>query len=312
MSNSRVSFGSSDFSCGLTLFSTSLPSPPLSPLRQLETFLGNQAESSVWNYCLGIQDLANAPALIDDTIVVAYDTEMWTGDSSRMLEIGLSTFSIRDMRSLINRGVYGKELMKVFRVGFFGHALQNDLRNLRDTLGFDVYGLGTVVKTVDTQHLARDYGVWPQYNNNSIGHERLVGMVGFAYRDAHTACNDIGMSINAGILMALRKPEDDGDVNSSATVQEVIDDVEKESQKYSHSHHGVEAFCLRCGQPGHFREDCNPRKVKVRCAHCVEAGRDRASYSHVSEFCISHAVQQSKERQQQARADKMEDWDSMY
>jgi hypothetical protein len=84
-----------------------------------------------------------------------------------------------------------------------GHALHGDMAMLKSTLGFDAIALGTVVKIIDTQNLAKECEYAPSGNGNQIGLGNLVAKCSFEYRDPHTASNDAAMTLISAVQMLL-------------------------------------------------------------------------------------------------------------
>jgi hypothetical protein len=154
-----------------------------------------------------------------------------------------------------------------------GHALNNDLPKLRQMLGFDYSQLGTVVRIIDTQNLARSTGFW---TDQPIGLERMVKRLGFEYRDPHTACNDIGMTVIAAVQLVLPTKHK---ANQTKSLQEVVDHVETRSR--TSWSHGSATYCLRCNRRGHLKKNCH---VSIKpCSHCSGSGipaRERAARYH--------------------------------
>lgn len=158
-----------------------------------------------------------------------------------------------------------------------GHALHGDMAMLKSTLGFDAMALGTVVKIIDTQNLAKECEYAPSGNGNQIGLGNLVAKCSFEYRDPHTASNDAAMTLISAVQMLLPselKPDDGG-------LQKVVDNIEVDSQ-WQEWDWGDDQWCLRCGQYGHTRDDYRGKRcfAKVKCSHCTasqlrNAGRPR-------------------------------------
>ncbi|KAI4628008.1 hypothetical protein J4E80_002144 [Alternaria sp. BMP 0032] len=171
-----------------------------------------------------------------------------------------------------------------------GHALSGDMSMLNSTLGFNAMALGTVVKVIDTQYLAKEckYDSW---GGNKIGLSTLVGMCGFSYRDAHTAGNDAAMTLIAAVQMVLPsdfKPAD------GRHLQEVVDNIELLSQQQQWGW-GSDLFCLRCGKYGHTKRNYQGKicYAKVKCDHCASSQSDKrkqAKGTHMTERCISYAM----------------------
>lgn len=169
-----------------------------------------------------------------------------------------------------------------------GHALHGDMAMLKDTLGFDAMALGTVVKIIDTQHLANECGIYPSNSGNKISLKNLVAECGFEYRDPHTANNDAAMTLIAAVQMVLPENLKDG------SLQEIVDGIEVASKQQEWVW-GDDLYCLRCGKYGHtkdkyFKKICY---AKVKCSHCIVSNiekRRQAAGTHRTECCISYAL----------------------
>lgn len=168
-------------------------------------------------------------------------------------------------------------------VVFMGHALDNDFAKINHTLGFNVYSTEKIVFTIDTQELARETGAWT-HPYNEIGLKNLVENVAkFQYRDIHTACNDIAMTVISAIQLVLPKTTE----ATEKSMQDVVDEIESLSQDVGITWGAVQ-YCLRCGARDHFEEYC--RASNIKCKHCVEAGRFRKAKTHRAQACISFAL----------------------
>ncbi|KAF9697722.1 hypothetical protein EKO04_004467 [Ascochyta lentis] len=131
-----------------------------------------------------------------------------------------------------------------------GHTLPTDLPKFLPAVGFDYLKVGTVVKQIGTQNMARSTGYWP---GQPVGLDRLVkDILGFEYRDQHTTCNHISMTVIAAVQMVL---PDELKVGQSKSLQDVVDHTEKVSKKIEWSHGSV-TYCLRCNKRGNFKNQC--------------------------------------------------------
>ncbi|KAJ4336832.1 hypothetical protein N0V95_008498 [Ascochyta clinopodiicola] len=173
-----------------------------------------------------------------------------------------------------------------------GHALHNDLPKLLPLVGFDYLKSGNVVKQIDTQDLARSTGYWSGHSGQPVGLKNLVkNIVRFEYRDEHTACNDIGMTVVAAVQMVLPAQFKTA---QNKSLQEVVDHIEQTSKKTKWSH-GSSTYCLRCNKRGHLKKHC--RASIKPCKHCTNSGvesRQSAARGHESHKCLSHAKDAAK------------------
>jgi hypothetical protein len=170
-----------------------------------------------------------------------------------------------------------------------GHALSNDFRMLSQTIGVNAAVFDAVVKTIDTQQLCRETGSW--HSGNQAGLETLVAQSGFAYRDAHTACNDAAMTLICAVQMVLPSTLKIADTGRS--LQDVVDAIEVSSQTQEW-YWGIPNYCSRCGSRNHkhSRRDGKRCLVKVRCEHCANSSmesRMRAAKCHCTKHCVTYA-----------------------
>jgi hypothetical protein len=171
-----------------------------------------------------------------------------------------------------------------------GHALQNDFRMLSQTLSVNPAVFDTVVKTIDTQQLCRETGSWS--SGNQAGLSTLVAQSGFAYRDAHTACNDAAMTLICAVQMVLPPTLKIADTGRS--LQAVVNDTEMASQTQEW-YWGTPNYCLHCGSHNHTHSRRGGKRclVKVRCEHCASSSKEsrmRAAKSHATKHCVSFAL----------------------
>ncbi|KAF1998494.1 hypothetical protein P154DRAFT_416198, partial [Amniculicola lignicola CBS 123094] len=143
---------------------------------------------------------------------------------------------------------------------FLGHAIHNDLRMLHESVDLSNEAMENVVATIDTQHLARAAGL-----DQQISLLNLVTCHEFAFRDAHTACNDAAYTLFCGIMTALARelaPLNNGSPN---TAQDVVDTMEAYSKVNSRPTFGRRDYCTKCNSLAHQRRYC---RVRVECSKC--------------------------------------------
>ncbi|KAJ4349525.1 uncharacterized protein N0V89_008141 [Didymosphaeria variabile] len=182
-------------------------------------------------------------------------------------------------------------------VVILGHALGGDTVKLWKLLGLDPNRLGNVVKEVDTQQIVRDLGYWR--SRDQVGLQRIIHELGFEYRDAHTASNDAAMTLIAAVLLVLPN----NGYSEEKGVQEVVDGIERLSQGDAWDH-GSDKYCQHCHSRDHFAENggrCGGRcKVPVHCDHCAALGRRQAASSHMTEDCVSFALENGNSKKAKA------------
>jgi hypothetical protein len=333
-----------------------VPLNPTTPaLAELKGYLDTKTNTEVLRHCLGLSTFEDAPYMIDRIIVVCFDTEGWTADSSKLTEVGFNTFDTRDTRAVSAPGTYGKNLMdqvffyhirvqenshllnikycpgdpmsnrfgqtrfltidetktcldKTFgwplevstpKDGFcpvilMGHALGGDLDKLQNTINWNPQSLGNVVKIIDTQKIIREIGWWNE--KDQAGLPAIVHRCSFTYRNAHTASNDAAMTTIAAIQMVLpgAKKWENPEGTKNDAIQDIIDKLEAESVEKGDWSFGSDKFCLRCGSRTHMQDDDSfagkTCRERVRCEHCIAAGRFGPSFSHTTERCIQYAL----------------------
>ncbi|KAL5446972.1 hypothetical protein PMIN06_007596 [Paraphaeosphaeria minitans] len=178
---------------------------------------------------------------------------------------------------------------RVCPVVLLGHALQNDVGKVEKLLGFTARN---VVREVDTQAIARQVGHW-NHPSNDIGLQRLVGNMGFAFRDPHTASNDAAYTTISAIQLIIDAAFKG--TGHPRTLQSVIDNLERMS-KYHVWSHGEEKYCFRCGHHGHCEHNGGPNGgrclKRVYCDWCFEH-HPKAHRGHRTAVCVMKAFESS-------------------
>lgn len=179
------------------------------------------------------------------------------------------------------RLVDGKSELGVCPVIILGHALTNDLPIL-ETLGLNPNEMDHIMNVqLDTQDLAPVLTNWvPAQPKFKVGLKTLVSQViGFNYKDAHTACNDAAMTVVCALQMAL---PNECKFAQSKSLDQVVEGIEKSSKRQAFSY-GSKTYCTRCDCRGHMHEDgC---RVKVFCANCSRRGNEKAARTHHTNCC---------------------------
>jgi hypothetical protein len=173
-----------------------------------------------------------------------------------------------------------------------GHSLKNDFLMLSRTLGVNPALFDTVVKTIDTQHLCRETGLVSSRNPSSLS--TLVSQSGFAYRDAHTACNDAAMTLICAVQMVLPTTLKDSVASPERSLQDIVDDIEVASRTQEW-YWGSPNYCIRCSSRNHTHSKSTGHRcrVKVKCEHCAASSKEsrmRAARCHVTKHCVSFAL----------------------
>ena len=89
---------------------------------------------------------------------------------------------------------------------FIGHAIDSDFEQMEKTFGIDLLKLGSIVKVIDTQDLAREVGIHGAKGPN-IGLKDLMAYFNImgSNLNLHTAGNDVAYTMMLAILIALQK-----------------------------------------------------------------------------------------------------------
>lgn len=176
-------------------------------------------------------------------------------------------------------------------VVILGYALGNDTQKIQKLLNWSPRTKGNLVRELDTQLIAREVGHW-SHPSNEIGLQRLVGNMGFEYRDAHTASNDAAMTTIAALQLIL-----DGrhkGPNQPYPLQDVVDNIEIMSQGQEWFW-GQEQYCSKCGTHDHMLEDRGdgrPCRALVTCDWC-RVNCPNSQRGHRTEVCVMKAFETS-------------------
>lgn len=190
-----------------------------------------------------------------------------------------------------------------------GHSIGHDRQHLNGKdLAFDLDGLGTVVRYIDTQKITRDANFWHDPRENPIGLRDLVKKLEFEHTNSHTAANDAARTLVAGILMAIPREARQG---CRRNTQKVLYDLEASSRANFEPLGGVEQYCCRCGSVGHLDEPRCLWKGPMRCEECVSRGLDVFAQSHISLHCNIVRDEVSEERLTWY-ADQPKEWKPKY
>lgn len=186
-----------------------------------------------------------------------------------------------------------------------GHDVSHDKKNLKHkAIDFDMDPLGTVVRYIDTQVLARQMHSWNMPRKEQIGLKRLVENLSFEHSDPHTAANDAGRTLICAFQIGLGKHACRN--HPKYRMLEVATDIERYSVTNFKSIGGVEEYCWRCGQPGHMKSACTATGL-----HCDECKSNKCQLEpdeeHISAHCMcvaNNKAAQRRERDALAREEK--------
>jgi hypothetical protein len=216
-----------------------------------------------------------------------------------MFQFGTSTFiELEQARELLRHAFINIDANGQFRpVIFIGHAVENDIKIIKERFGFDIDALGVVVATIDTQVLATESGhvngPW------KIRLRDLLCRYDIDEKYLHNAGNDIVCTMIAAILMAYKAPTS----GHSAYYKELKRYLRSTTRSRSNMvpQFGTMIFCTKCTSHQHLAIHC---PGFPRCAYCrMHPTRDRSmSYNHITKHCLENhkdASRFAREKSQQ-------------
>lgn len=190
----------------------SLPSlPPLDndELTQLRDFLQSKTAATILRHCLGIELMNDVPPLMDKAIVNCIDCESYEFNHDKLTEIGLSAFSISDMRG-VPAGAYGENFLKL--VYYYHHRLISNahLINTHFCPGDPTknrFGLSRFVTVAEAKKAMIEGFNWPiNPNNPELGNCPVI-FLGHALRNDERMLKD-ALGIEGTIFGAVVKTID--------------------------------------------------------------------------------------------------------
>ncbi|KAH9876622.1 hypothetical protein J1614_003754 [Plenodomus biglobosus] len=186
-------------------------------------------------------------------------------------------------------------------VVLLGQDVGHDKSNLKHKqLGLDLEALGTVVRTIDTQKMAKEVGYW-HHSTDNIGLERLVSELWFEHSDPHTAANDAARTLISAVQFALRDHPCKGKCITK-TMQQVATTIESHSRTTFTSLGGDRFYCAKCGSGFHADTACTVSDLN--CAVCLEAGRIVEAGTHITLHCPQTAQDRCLARRERERLEK--------
>ncbi|KAJ4377542.1 hypothetical protein N0V83_000367 [Neocucurbitaria cava] len=175
-----------------------------------------------------------------------------------------------------------------------GQDITHDRDNLKDKdVAFDVNGMGTVIRYIDTQVLAGEAGFW-NHRNEKVGLRSLVQRLWFQHSDPHTAANDVGRTLISAFQLALINHPCKKLENVTKSMLQVADGIEAHSRATFQSLGGSAQYCWKCGSREHMIANC--RATGLRCEECWSKGRFQEAGTHITLHCMWRAQEKAQAR----------------
>lgn len=156
---------------------------------------------------------------------------------------------------------------------FIGHAVDNDIREIKGRFGLDLTSLNTIVLTLDTQVMAREVGLAEAGRNIGLG--PLMRKFNIIEDYLHNAGNDIVCTVIAACLMLFSRPPS----------PKFYGELKETLRREKHTFIGTANFCIKCNSSNHTANDC---KKKLICGFCT-------AQESPAEQCSSHATEKCPE-----------------
>ncbi|KAF2657712.1 hypothetical protein K491DRAFT_776939 [Lophiostoma macrostomum CBS 122681] len=165
---------------------------------------------------------------------------------------------------------------------FIGHAVDNDIEMMKQHFGIDLNDLGTIVATLDTQILAQEAHLCPNWKKMCL--KDLLRVFGLCEKYLHTAGNDIAYTMIAALLTATFDMQEDASwLGDAMAGQTHVEYLKEEIAAQPQPSFGISTFCTRCDATDHFVPDCT---LPVHCDKCAEATtRARHAHTHKTSKC---------------------------
>ncbi|ORY03760.1 hypothetical protein BCR34DRAFT_544959 [Clohesyomyces aquaticus] len=189
-------------------------------------------------------------------------------------------------------GQYGNSLRPVI---FVGHAVKNDFEKLQESFGINLPNIGSIIKVIDTQSLAKEARIHGTRGPN-ISLKELVEFFNIKPVNLHSAGNDVAYTMMMAILAPIKNK-----LYPAATtafrgkppalvkgrhIQATVDNVMRIRKFTPTPTWGRRLFCIRCDMDSHVRPDCYSY---VTCQICI-AHQDpmvrKYAWTHKTNKCI--------------------------
>jgi hypothetical protein len=157
---------------------------------------------------------------------------------------------------------------------FVGHAVDNDVKMIKERFDLDIERLGVVVATVDTQVLADE----AELTERKVRLTDLLGKFEIEEKYLHNAGNDIVCTMVAALVMQFPEPlfVDHGKAYADLKVHHL-----------ARPSSGEKVFCIRCNSPSHFATECQQFAQCTICASYPDHSKNAGT--HPTAKC-PHAV----------------------
>ncbi|KAF2796915.1 hypothetical protein K505DRAFT_236610 [Melanomma pulvis-pyrius CBS 109.77] len=199
---------------------------------------------------------------------------------------------------LCRPGIQGPGFQPVVLVG---HAIHNHIARINEAFKLDILSLGSVIKVLDTQSLAKDVGIKPPKGTN-ISLMDLSRHFGMIPDNLHTAGNDVvHILINAVFASLQSHPFGFGSNNRTVgdfteRINMLVNRMMQVGKVYPPQNWGTLLFCTRCDRDNHLKESCHA--AYICCTICVNSPNMRnrkGARSHQTAKCIFAPVPESKD-----------------
>ncbi|KAF2713718.1 hypothetical protein K504DRAFT_462216 [Pleomassaria siparia CBS 279.74] len=168
---------------------------------------------------------------------------------------------------------------------FVGHAVDNDIEQIKDNFGIDLKELGNIVTTIDSQVLAVEAKI--EKEGVLISLKNLLKAHGIEEEFLHTGGNDIVYTMIAIVLTASFLVHRQSHASNQAGVARLKEILPQKPQPSW----GIGTFCIRCDATTHSVDDC---REMMKCDKCAANPEDsHGAHSHSTHKCLAEAERKS-------------------
>lgn len=156
---------------------------------------------------------------------------------------------------------------------FVGHAVGNDISKLSQTFNIDTGRFENITRTVDTQALANEMGIYGR--GQVISLTNLLAHHNISERFLHNAGNDIACTVIAALLTVSS--------DKLPNNQEFVGELKNTAKAQKPPTYGSGIMCTRCLSGSHEKRRC---KQRVKCTSCENDPNRRAkAHTHATHEC---------------------------